>query len=244
MNTASQLAKTLAPSGVLRVSINYGNPVLAYRDEKTGAPAGISVDIAQELASRLVLKTEFLTFDAARKSVEALELGDADLGFFAIDPLRSKEIHFTSPYLMIEGCYLVRELSPIQSNNDVDRAGVRVAVGQGSAYDLFLSRNLKHAEIVRAENPSAVIDVFKNENIDVAAGVKQQLLADIKKMPGLRMLEGRFMEINQAVALPAARGKVACEFMNQFVTEIKRSGFVSEAINRHGIQGVCVPPCE
>ncbi|SFO04061.1 polar amino acid transport system substrate-binding protein [Formivibrio citricus] len=241
MNTASHLANALAPEGVLRVSINYGNPVLAHRDAKTGAPAGISVDIALELARRLGVTTEFVTFDAARKSVEALESGVADIGFFAADPSRSKDIHFTAPYLMIEGCYLVRECAPVKINDDVDQPGIKVAVGKGSAYDLFLSRNLKHAEIVRADNPALVIEVFKNENIDVAAGVKQQLLADMKKMPGLRMLDGRFMEIHQALALPAAKGSAACEFMDAFAESIKRSGFITEAIHRHGIPGVNVP---
>lgn len=236
MNPISHLVKALAPSGVLRVSINYGNPVLAYPDDATGEPAGISVDIAKELACRLGVKTSFLTFNAARKSVEALESGMADLGFFAVDPLRSRAIHFTPPYLMIEGCYLVREQSSIQSNDDVDRTGVRVAVGKGSAYDLFLSRNLRHAEIVRAESPSAVIEIFRSENLEVAAGVKQQLLADMKKMPALRLLDGRFMEINQAVAIPATRDNAACDFMDRFVADIKQNGFIAEAINRHGIQ--------
>lgn len=244
MNTASHLSDTLAPGGVLRVSINYGNPVLAHRDAKSGAPAGISVDIALELARKLGVKADFVTFDAARKSVEALESGLADIGFFAADPSRSKDIHFTAPYLMIEGCYLVREQSAIKNNDEVDHPGIKVAVGKGSAYDLFLSRNLKHAEIVRADNPAAVIGVFEKDNIDVAAGVKQQLLADMKKMPGLRMLDGRFMEIHQALAVPSAKGSAACEFMDAFAESIKRSGFVTEAINRHGIPGVHVPGIE
>lgn len=241
MDTASRVKESLAPGGVLRVSINYGNPVLACRNVNAGKPGGISIDIAEELARRLGVAIEFLTFDAARKSVAALETGQADLGFFAADPERSQQIYFTQPYLTIEAGYMVHEQSPLQSIQDIDHPGIRIAVGKGSAYDLFLTRNMQHAEMVRADNPATVIDVFMSQNLEVAAGVKQQLLADMKKVPGLRMLDGRFMEINQSVALPMQKGPHVHGCINAFVKQIKESGFIAAAVERHDISGVRIP---
>jgi len=166
----------------------------------------------------------------------------ADIGFFAIDPLRGEGIAFTPPYVLIEGSYMVPEASAIQANEEVDRPGVRVTVGKGSAYDLFLSRTLQAAEIVRAPSSPAVVEVFVEQKLEVAAGVKQQLQADLARFPGHRMLPGRFMLIQQAMGLPQSRGAEAAQALAAFVQEMKASGFVDEALARHGIQGASVAP--
>lgn len=172
------LRQAFAPQGVLRASINLGNPILANRDRTTGEPGGVSVDLARAFAERLGVGLELVVFDTAGKSVEAVADEKADIGFFAIDPVRGAQIAFTHAYVLIEGSYLVREGSSLKGNDEVDRAGHRVAVGKGSAYDLYLTRELKHAEIVRAPSSPAVVQTFLDQGLDVAAGVRQQLEAD------------------------------------------------------------------
>lgn len=238
MNAA--LLTTFAPTGTLRASINLGNPILANKDPATGQPFGISIDLACNLAKRLGVEVELMVFDTAGKSVDAVKNERADVGFFAVDPLRGAEISFTLPYVLIEGCYMVREASPLQRNEDVDQAGVSVTVGAGSAYDLYLTREIKHAQIVRALSSPAVVDTFIAQNLGVAAGVKQQLEADAKRIPGLRLLPGRFMEIRQAMGTPKSRGEAAAQYLRTYVEEMKASGFVAESMKRHGIQGATV----
>src|SRR6478672_12778265 len=178
MSPQEQIVARFAPTGTLRAAINLGNPILAGIDPSSGAARGVSVDLARELGRRLGVDVELMTVDTAGKSVEAVAHERADLGFFAIDPLRGADIAFTAPYVLIEGCYLVRDGSPLRSNDDVDRPGRVVVVGQGSAYDLHLSRELKHATILRTATSQAVVDTFIDRGADVAAGVKQQLEAD------------------------------------------------------------------
>ena len=242
MNLNSSIIKSFAPTGKLRASINLGNPILANKEPVSGQPFGVSIDLAQGFANRLGVDIELVVFDAAGKSVEAVRNEQADIGFFAIDPLRGEGITFTAPYVLIEGSYLVRQDSPLQSNDAVDRHGVRVTVGKGSAYDLFLTRELKHAEIVRAPTSPTVVDVFVEQELDVAAGVKQQLEADQKRYPGHRLLPGRFMVIQQAMGLSKSRGEAAAEYLAQYVEEMKVSGFVADALKRHGIAGASVAP--
>jgi polar amino acid transport system substrate-binding protein len=236
------LRATLTPTGVLRASINLGNPILAHADAGTGAVGGVSVDLARTLATRLGVWLELKVFKTAAASVEAVSQEQADIGFFAVDPLRGEHIGFTAPYVLIEGCYLVRDGSPLQSNGEVDRPGTRVVVGQGSAYDLFLTRELKLATIVRAPNSPAVVETFVDQGCDVAAGVRQQLEADARRLVGHRLLPGRFMVIQQAMGLPKARGEAARAGLAGFVEEMKASGFVAAALARHGIEGASVAP--
>lgn len=239
MNAA--LANAFAPTGRLRASINTGNAVLAAKDDPAGAK-GVSVDLAAEFAKRLGVPLELVIFDTAAKSVEAVSNEQADIGFFAIDPKRGEKIAFTAAYVLIEGAYAVRDDSPLRANEEVDRPGRKVVVGQGSAYDLHLSRELKHATIVRAPSSPAVVDTFLEENADVAANVKQQLEADARRVGGLRLLPGRFMVIRQAMGCPRSRGAAAAAELARFVEEMKSGGFVAQALARHGIAGASVAP--
>ena len=242
MNVPSDVVSAFTPTGKLRASINLGNPILANADPVSGVPCGVSVDLARELARRLNVDLELVVFDTASKSVQAVTDELADIGFFAIDPLRGAGIAFTAAYVLIEGCYLVREDSPLRANDEVDRAGRTVMVGKGSAYDLFLGRELKQATILRSPTSPTVVDTFVAERADVAAGVKQQLETDAKRIGGLRLLPGHFMVIQQAMGLPKGRGAVAAAFLAAFVEETKASGFVAAALARHGIEGASVAP--
>jgi polar amino acid transport system substrate-binding protein len=231
------------PTGQLRASINLGNPILAHAGTD-GRPGGVSVDLAAELARVLGADLELVVFDAAGKSVEAVAADKADFGFFAIDPVRGADIAFTAPYVLIEGYYLVRDDSPITSNAQVDAAANRVVVGKGSAYDLFLTRELKQAAIVRAPTSPTVVATFLQEGAEVAAGVKQQLEADALNAGGLRLLDQRFMVIQQAMGVPKTRGAGAADFLRAFVEQMKSSGFVAAALARHNINGASVAPAQ
>lgn len=236
------MSSPLAPNGRLRAAINLGNPILANRDPSSGMPFGVSIDLATRLAGELGAELELVVYDAAGKSVQGIEQGQADVGFFAVDPLRGEQIAFTAPYVLIEGSYLVPDESPLVANNQVDRPGTTVVVGLGSAYDLFLTRHLKQATIVRAPTSPKVVETFLAQKADVAAGVRQQLESDARQSSGLRLLPGRFMVIQQAMGVPKARGAAAAAQLAAFVERAKADGFVATALARHGIEGASVAP--
>ncbi len=237
-NTAD-VVRALAPDGRLRAAINFGNPILANKDAKTGEPIGVSVDLARELGRRLNVPVDLVTFTAAGKVVEAITANEVAIAFVAIDPQRALSTFYTAAYVVIEGAYLVRNDSTLKANEEVDRVGIRVAAAKGSAYDLYLSRELKNAKITHAPTSQAVTDTFLAQSLEVAAGVKQQLQMDAARLPGLRLLPGRFMVINQAMGTPISRA-VAGDYLKAFIEEMKASGFVAASLQRHGIEGAAV----
>lgn len=219
----------LAPTGTLRASINVGNPVLAQ-----GTPAdprGITVDIAREVAARLDVPLRLIGFDAARKSYESVTTGAADLCFLAIEPARAAEIAFTAPYVVIEGVYAVPRNSTITTVADVDRDGVRIGVKQGSAYDLYLTRTIRHATIVRGTDG---VTVFREQGLEVAAGIRQPVTAYVGENPGLRLIDERFMQIQQAMGTVQSKRPESTAFLHDLVEELKASGFVADALRRSG----------
>nr|WP_042337528.1 ABC transporter substrate-binding protein [Paraburkholderia ferrariae] len=229
----------LTPTGPLRAAINFGNPILAKRDSSTGVPAGVSVDLAHRLAALLSVPLQLVLYDAAGEVVAGCERGEWDVAFVARDPLRGKGIEQTAPYVLIEGAYLVPEDSPIRSNDEVDAAGIRVVVGKGSAYDLFLTRTLRHATILRATTSPEVVPMMCAQSCEVAAGVRQQLEEDARRLTGLRMLPGRFMVIEQAMGTPKGR-PAAARLLADFVADVLETGFVKTALERHHIAGASV----
>lgn len=230
----------LGGTGTLRAAINFGNPILANRGP-AGEPTGVSVDLAREAARRLGLPIELVPFNSAGAVVEAVKARQVDLAFVAIDPVRAADTEYTAPYVIIEGAYLVRNGSPLQRNEDVDRPGTRVVVGRGSAYDLFLTREIKAATLVRAPTSPAVTDMLLAQNLDVAAGVRQQLEADARRVGGVRMLPGRFMVIEQAMGVP--KGRTAAQaWLSRYIEEMKATGFVAQSLQRHAIEGAAVAP--
>jgi ABC-type amino acid transport substrate-binding protein len=235
------LRQAFCPSGPLRACINTGNRVLAHLDAQ-GQPAGVTVDLARDLASRLGADLELVVVDAAGKSVEMVSQRKADVGFFAIDPLRATDVSFTEPYVLIEGCYMVRTDSPILDAAQVDQPGITVVVGKGSAYDLYLTRNLTQATLEKAPTSPLVTQTFLSSTADVAAGVRQQLELDIERTGGLRLLPGRFMVIRQAVGVNRAAGDEAARWLTAFVEARKADGFVADALRRHAVEGAAVAP--
>ena len=231
----------LAPTGKLRVGINYGNPVLATRDRTSGQLSGVAVDLARELGRRTNLPVELVGFESAGKMVEGLQAAAWDVAFLAVDPGREQEINFTAPYIEIEGTYLLPPGSALVAIADVDRQDVRVGVSSKSAYDLFLSRNLKHAQLVRASSPEAAFDLILAGKIDALGGVRQHLVANTAKLPGSRVLDGRFMAIQQALGIPKGR-EAGISYLREFIEDVKASGLVAQALEKTGVQGVSIAP--
>lgn len=240
MGTEKELATAFAPGGTLRVAINLGNPVLAWR--RDGELAGLQVELAREIAGRFGLEAELLAIEGAASCVATLRSGDADLGFFAVDPARSEGLRFTKPYAEIEGAYVVRKGSPISAISEVDRKGLRIMVGKGSAYDLYLTRNIVDAEIVRCAGTKEVIPAFLDSGCEVAAGLRQGLEAELAGRGDLRILPGRFMVIEQAIAVPADRPLEVGEALDGFVADIKASGWLRRSMEGLGMKGVGIAP--
>ena len=237
----ADVLKDLAPTGKLRAAINFGNGVLAQKG-KDGEPQGISVDLSRELAKRLGVEVVFVTFEAAGKVFEAAKAGSWDIGFVAIEPVRAALIEFTPPYVIIDGTYMVRNDLPLKEVDDVDKPGIKIAVGLGSAYDLYLTRTIKNATLVRAKvgGGKAMIELWLNDKLDAAAGVRQQLEAYAKDHADVRIMSGAFQEIKQAMGTPKGRTAGAA-YLAKFVEEMKASGFVADALKRSG-QVAKVPP--
>jgi len=240
----ADVLKDLAPTGKLRAGINLGNAVLAQKDAATGELKGVTVDLARELARRTGLAVELVPFEAAGKTFEAMNAGALDVAFFAIEPVRAAEVDFTPAYVHIEGTYMVRQDSPLKTVEEVDRPGVRIAVGLNSAYDLYLTRTIKQATIVRAKTGGgrAMIELFLDDRLEAAAGVRQQLVAHAKNDPNMRIMDGRFMVIQQAMGVPKGRDKAA-RYLRGFIEEMKASGFVAEGLKRSNqADGLVAPP--
>ncbi len=237
----AEIRAALAPSGTLRAAINFGNPVLAQSDPATGEARGVTVDIAHELGRRLHVPVQLVTFDAAGKVFAALATDAWDVAFLAIDPKRATEIVFTPPYVVIEGSYLVRNESPLAAIADVDRPGVRIAAGNGSAYELYLTRTLQHAELVRAPSGADAIAQFFRDGLDVLAGVKSPLVRYAKARDDVRVMEGRFMVIEQAMGVPRARAGGAA-YLRSLLEELKAGGFVADSLARSGQTDALVAP--
>lgn len=235
--------KELVPTGTLRAAINLGNSVLAQKDEATGKPKGVTPELAHELGKRLGVPVELIPFDAAGKVFEAIKAGAVDVAFVANEPVRAAEIEFTAPYVIIYGNYMVPKDSALKSVADVDKPGIRIAVGVNSAYDLYLTRTIKNATIVRASTGGgrAMIDLFVKDNLEVCAGVRQPLLAYVKDHPEVRLIDEPFMEIKQSMGTP--KGRLTAEpYLRTFIEEMKASGFVADALKRSGQTATVAPP--
>ena len=237
LNVTAGIVTDLTPAGVLRTALNLGNPVLVQGT--TAAPRGVTVDIANEIAARLGVTAEFRCFGAARESFEATVAGQADICFLAIEPARAAEIAFTAPYVLIEGVYAVPRESPLVTVADVDGEGIRIGVKHGSAYDLFLTRTLRHATVVRGAEGT---EAFAAGNLDAAAGVREPMTEFVAAHPQYRLIEGRFMEIPQAVGTVKAKRQETTRFLHDLVEELKATGMVADALRRSGQTAPVAPP--
>ena len=239
MQISSAARSELTPGGKLRVGLNYGNFLLVLKDGPGGEPRGIAPDLGRELAKRLGVPLEFVRFDQAGKLADAVKDGKCDVGFLGAEPQRANEIAFTAAYLEIPVTFLVPAGSSIRAIADVDREGVRIAVADRSAYDLFLSRNIKKAQLVRAQGIDGSYELFVREKLDVLAGLKPRLVSDAEKLPGSRILDGQVTGVQQAVGTPKARSAAAA-YLSEFVADLHKSGLVKKIAADHGVRGVVV----
>jgi polar amino acid transport system substrate-binding protein len=231
----------LAPAGTLRIGLNHGNFLLVTPGSSATDPRGVAPDIARELGRRLGVPVEFSKYETAGALGDAVRTGAWDVAFLGAEPQRATEIAFTAAYLEIPATYIVPAGSPIRTIADVDRDGVRIAVAEKSAYELWLSRNIKHAKLVLTKGIDASFEAFVRDKLEVLAGLRPRLITDLPKLPGARMLGGQFTAVQQAVGTPKARAAGAA-YLAAFVEDVKASGFVAEAIARNGSQGVSVAP--
>ena len=240
MDPSAAVRSELAPTGKLRVGINYGNFLLVTR-HADGAYTGIAVDLGRELGRRLGIPVDLVAFATAGKLADAVKAGAWDVAFLGNEPQRAGDIAFSPAYLEIEAGYLVPAGSPIKTMDEVDRKGIRIAIAVNSAYDLYLSRSLKHATRVPVQGIQSSYDIFVKDKLEVLAGLKPRLLDDAKTLPGSRVLDGRFTVVQQSVGAPQGRPSAA-KYLGDFAKEVKASGFVAQAIARHAVQGVTVAP--
>lgn len=240
-DTLEQARSVLAPAGRMRVAINLGNAALAMRDEATGELGGVSVALARELAGRLGVEIDFVTYPGAGKVFAAIEAQEWDLGFLAIDPKRAEKLAFSDPYVIISSSYVVPEGSAFRSVAEVDSPGTRIAVARNAAYDLWLAKHRKHAEIVHSDAPGSSLQMFIDDGLDAAAGVTQVLERFVAEHPGYRVLPDSFATIQQAITVPA-RNADAIPYLSTFISEMKASGFVRRALDASGRTEVAVAP--
>jgi len=231
----------LTPTGTLRVGINLGNFLLTAKDPLTGEYRGIAVDLGRELGRRLGAPVEIVSYPTPGELADAAASGAWDVGFLGAEPHRAKEIVFTAAYVEIEATYLVPPGSPLSAIADVDHGGIRIAVPEKSAYELYLSRTLKHAQLARTRGGDAAFKLFVEDKLDALAGLKPRLMKDRENLPGSRILDGRFTAVQQAIGIPKGRDAGA-NYLSAFVEDIKASGLVARTIDENGVRGLSVAP--
>jgi len=234
------IARAIAPTGTLRSVINVGHPLIASRLPGQPAPFGLGVDITRELARRLALEVELINVPSAWRALEVLRGEDGDLGFFPTESTRGQDIDVTAPYLEVEGTYAVRRESPLLAIDDLDRRGMRIAVGLNSPHDLYLRRQIRAATMVRVANQAQVVDEFLRQGLDAAAGNRAELQAAAERLEGLRVMPGHFMFIEFALGIVAGRPPAALAYLSGFIEELKTSGFLAAALERHNIRAASV----
>lgn len=237
----SELAQELAPTGKLRAGINLSNFLLVTGKADNGDPQGVSPSMAAEIASRLGLEVEYVPFKTPGELADAALDDVWDIGLIGAEPQRAQHIAFTAAYVEIKATYLVPPGSTIQSIEEVDQPGNRIAVSARSAYDLWLERNIKQAELVRAEGLGASYELFVNEKLEALAGLEPRLLTDTENLPGSRILDGQFTAVQQAIGTQKTK-EAGAAFLREFVEEAKRSGLVAGFIERHEVRGLSVAP--
>jgi polar amino acid transport system substrate-binding protein len=236
-----QIAAELAPKGVLRAGINMSNFLLVTGKTAAGDPQGVAPDMAAEIARRLGVGVAYVQFERPSKLADAAGTDSWDIGLIGAEPARAEKIDFTPAYCEIEATYLVQPGSPYRTVADVDRAGARITVRRGAAYDLWLTANLKHATLLRSDSADGPFNQFVAEKLEAYASLRPQLLEDVKKLPGSRILPGNFTTVQQAIGTEK-KNKAGAAFLREFVAEAKQTGLVARLIDKHHVAGLSVAP--
>ncbi len=231
----------LAPTGVLRAGINLSNFLLVTGRSADGGPDGVSPDLARAIATHMGLEVHYVPYPSPGVLADAAPLDAWDIALIGAEPQRAEIISFTPAYCEIQATYLVPEHSKVREIADVDRAGIRIAVADKTAYGLWLDRNIHSAELVRCAGVDASLAALLEGRADVLAGLKPRLITDIAQLPASRMLEGQFMAVQQAIGTPRAKA-AATQYLVRLVESAKSSGLIQRLIDKHGVKGLSVAP--
>jgi polar amino acid transport system substrate-binding protein len=231
----------LAPTGTLRVALNMSNALLTATDPASGEPCGLAADLGRELGQRLGVPVALLPYPNPGVLADAASTGVWDVGFIGAEPQRAQEIDFTAAYVEIEATYLVPPDSPLRAIAEVDRPGVRIAVPERSAYELYLTRSLQHAQLVRIQGADNAFKRFVADHLDALAGLRPRLVTDQDALPGSRLLDGNFTAVQQAAGMPKGR-PVGAQYLCAFIEDIKSTGLVARMIAKHNVRGLTVAP--
>ncbi len=231
-----EIVKELAPHGFLRVAINMSNFLLVTGQDNKGDPTGVSPDMAAELARRLGVELKLLQYNTPGEIADEAGTDSWDICNIGAEPKRAEKISFTAAYCEIQATYMVPAESPLKTVEQVDSTGIRIAVSARTAYDLWLDRNIQKAELFRAQGLDASFDLFVNKSLDALAGLRPQLVIDVEKMAGAKILDGQFTAVQQAMG--CTKGNlVGAAYLKQFVEETKTTGFVENLIDKHSVIG-------
>lgn len=233
----------LAPTGTLRVALNMSNFLLTATDPVTGEPCGLAADLGHELGTRLGVPVTLLPYPNPGVLADAASTGVWDVGFLGAEPQRAHAIDFTAAYVEIEATYLVPSGSPLQAIAEVDRPGIRIVAPDRSAYELYLTRSLKHAELVRVQGADNAFAHFVAEKLDALAGLRPRLVTDQDALPGSRILAGNFTAVQQAAGTPKGR-PAGAQYLRAFIEDIKASGLVARTIDKNHVRGLTVAPLD
>jgi polar amino acid transport system substrate-binding protein len=240
-DSTSAARAELAPTGTLRVALNMSNVLLTATDPVTGEPCGLAADLGRELGTRLGVPVTLLPYPNPGALADAAPNGVWDVGFLGAEPQRAQAIDFTAAYVEIEATYLVPPGSPLQAIAEVDRPGIRIAVPDRSAFELYLTRSLQHAQLVRVHGADNAFQHFVTERLDALAGLRPRLVTDQDKLPGSRLLAGNFTAVQQAAGTPKGR-PVGVQYLRDFIEDIKAKGLVAQTIEKHHVRGLTVAP--
>ena len=240
-DSTSAARAELAPTGTLRVALNMSNVLLTATDSVTGEPCGLAADLGRELGTRLGVPVALLPYPNPGALADAAPNDVWDVGFLGAEPQRAQAIDFTAAYVEIEATYLVPPGSPLQAIAEVDRPGVRIAVPDRSAFELYLTRSLQHAQLVRVHGADNAFQHFVTDRLDALAGLRPRLVTDQDKLPGSRLLAGNFTAVQQAAGTPKGR-PVGVQYLRDFIEDIKATGLVAQTIEKHNVRGLTVAP--
>jgi polar amino acid transport system substrate-binding protein len=231
----------LTSTGSLRAAVNMSNFLLVTGKAANGDPEGVSPDVAAEIARRLGVPLKLVPYPNPGALGDDAENGVWDIGNIGAEPQRARTIAFTAAYCEIQSTYLVPAGSPIKTIAEVDRPGVRIAVTGRSAYGLWLDNNIRQATLVRTDTIDGSFEAFRDQKLEVLAGLKPRLLEDVRKLPGARILDGSFSAVQQAVGTPR-KNAAAAAWLAQVIEELKESGHIARLIAKHKVEGLSVAP--
>ena len=229
------IIKKIAPTGVLRVGVNMSNFLLVNSKDKLGVIDGVSPGIGKKLAKELNISFEIVQFANPGLLADAVDNNEWDIGNIASEKERGKTIDFSDPYVNIDANFLFREEDNFKNNNDIDQSGIQIAVFERSAYDLWLTENFKKAELIRVNSIEESHNLFKENKVNILAGLKPKLIDEMKKNNNYEMIQSPFTYIKQSIGIKKGNPEVL-DFINKFISNIIKEGYIKSLLKQHNVQ--------